>query len=326
MADLADTLGWDDIPVTEPGQNSVSEEAPEPDEPQEEPTEEVTAQQDERPRDEQGRFTKVEQQDEEESPSILDKYGGDVDKALAALDQSQRYIGDLHREQGELRQQLAELTQVLQNPRPQQDFESLLADSPQKAAQMALAAGDWGAYNRAKEEWDTMSPGAPEIWEHNMRLQQAVDELRQQIQATQQPLQEQAAQQALSRAYQSVASQNADFESLRPTMSQVVGELSQAGYDWITPALESGDPAKAQAALSHLVEISRARSAGNLTEQAREAARAHVEETERAKQEAIVASASTTLTDTQEQLTPGQVIWNSWAKDRVLEEGWLKPG
>lgn len=328
MSEMADRLGWD-IPVDEPAPEEGS-----PEEAAEEPAEEAVTAPEGRPRNEKGQFVPAEtgapETDAPEQPaetSILDKYGGDVDKALKALEESQSYIGDLHRTQGELTRQLAELTQAIQSPKPQQDFEALLESNPQQAAEMALAANDQQAYQRAVEEWNDLAPGAPQIWAQNLYLQQQMAELRQQVEATQAPLREQQQTQTLARAYQEVEQANPDFAQLQPVMSTVVGELGAAGYDWITPALESGDPVKAKAALTTLVEVARARTAGNLADQATEAARQHVAETQRAKADAIVASASTTVTDDGQPQTPADRIWEAWQRQGVsIEDGWLKPG
>lgn len=272
----------------------------------------TTTEDDGRARDpETGRFLPKDQKDPRVQ-AVLDKYG-DPEKALLALAESQSYIGQLHQTQGELQAQLAELTQAIRTPRPQQNFETLLETDPQQAAMYALQTGDRAAYERAKSEWNDLAPGAPAIWEQNLQLQNKMAELEQRVQGVQQPIAEQQNLRVVATAYQQVQASNPDFDSLQPMMSQIVGEIAESGYDWISPALDSGDPRAATVALSQLVELARARAGGNLQDQARQAAQEHVAATEQAKREAIVASASSTMSESN-NTSPGQAVADQWGK------------
>lgn len=274
----------------------------------------ATAPDDGRPRNPDGTFAKKEPEPEAdpEIDAILGKYGT-TEKALKALAESQSYIGQLHQTQGELQAQLAELTQAIRTPRPQQNFETLLETDPQQAALYALQAGDRHGYERAKSEWNELAPGAPAIWEQNLQLQNKMAELEQRVQGVQQPIAEQQNLRVVAAAYQSVQQANPDFDSLQPVMSQIVGEIAESGYDWISPALDSGDQRAATVALKQLVELARARAGGNLQDQARQAAQEHVAATEQAKREAIVASASSSMSESHDK-SPGEKLWDGFAQ------------
>jgi hypothetical protein len=301
------TLGGEEPAAPEEGQ---------PAEAQDEPAEEaVTAEAEpERPRNPDGTFAK---KPDPQVEAVLQKYGGDTETALKALAESQSYIGSLHQELGGLRQELANAAQAWQNPRPQQDFESLLEENPQQAALMALNAGDHAAYQRAKQEWNDISPGAPDLFEANLRLQRQVQDIQQQVQAVSAPVQQQQQIQSLASVYRQVASENPDFEELRPAMVQVVNELADSGYDWITPAIESGDLRQAYSAMTTMVKLARAHEGGNLASAAQAAARQHVAETEAAKREAIVASATSTVASDDQPRSPADALWDQWAEHDI---------
>lgn len=303
--------------------DAAPEEGQPADEAQEEQSEEaVTAEAEtpERPRNPDGTFAKKETHDPEVD-AILQKYGGDTNTALKALAESQSYIGSLHNELGGLRQQLESATQAWQNPRPQMDFETLLEENPQQAALVALNAGDHAAYQRAKQEWNDVAPGAPDLFEANLRLQREVQDIKAQIEQVAAPVQQQQQIQSLTSVYRHVATANPDFEELRPAMVNVVNELAESGYDWITPALESGDPRQATAALNSLVQLARARESGNLAAAAQNAARQHVAETEAAKREAIVASATSNVATDDTAKSPADILWDQWG---ALDRGRLR--
>lgn len=265
-----------------------------------------------RPRNPDGTFAAKEPEADPEIDAILGKYGT-TEKALKALAESQSYIGQLHQTQGELQAQLAELTQAIRQPPPHQNFETLLETDPQQAAIYALRSGDRVAYERAKSEWNDLAPGAPAIWEQNLQMQNRLAELEQRLSGVAAPIAEQQNLRSLASVMRKVEAANPDFEQLQPTMGQVVEELAVSNYDWISPALESGDPVKAEAALNVVVQLARARASGNLTDQARMAAQEHVAATEQAKREAIVASASTSMSDTEPKST-GQAVADQWSK------------
>lgn len=267
----------------------------------------------ERPRDpETGQFVK--QATPEQMDAAAAKYQGNEEKILQALAESQSYIGDLHREKAEWKQQMHELVQAVQNPRAQPNIQALVEDNQfEQAAWHALTSGDQTSYDFIKKEWDQYSPGTPKVWEQNLQLQNRLAEVEQRVAGVQAPIAEQQNLRMVASALSRVQAANPDFEQLQPAMGQVVEDLAASGYDWVSPALESGDPVKAEAALSHIVQLARARASGNLQDQARMAAQEHVAATEQAKREAIVASASSSMSE-QHEKTVGQAVADQWGK------------
>lgn len=274
------------------------------------PAEPAAATAPERPRDpETGQFVKEET---EEQKLLAGKYK-DVGQLEQAYLEAQSLLGSLRNDQGELRAQLEQLTEAVTQRQPQnvQDFEALLQTDPQQAALYALTVGDQQAYQRAKSEWNDLAPGAPAIWEQNLQLQQRLTELETRLTGIAAPVAEQQNVRVVAEVYRSLAGSIPDFEQLADQRSEVAGELASSGYDWATPALESGDKRQIEVALKSLTDLARARASGNLVEQARIAAEAHVTATEQAKREAIVGSASTSMSEPAAK-TPGEALWDSW--------------
>jgi len=264
-----------------------------------------------RPRDpETGQFLPKEPEPE---PLLAGKY-----KTQEALEQgyinAEQELGRLRNDQGLMRAQLDQLTELSQQRQPPsvQDFESLLASDPQQAALYALTVGDQQAYQRAKQEWNELSPGTPDVWEANLQMQHQLQALQQQVAGVQGPVQEQQNTRVVLEVWRGLAAQYPDFENLQQQRSEIAGELAASGYDWVTPALESGDKTKIEAALKSLTDLARARASGNLVDQARVAAQTHVAATEQAKREAIVGSASTSMSEPPSK-TAGQALADSWA-------------
>ena len=264
----------------------------------------------ERPRDpETGQFLPKEP---EEDKLLAGKYK-DVEQLEQAYLEAQSLLGSLRNDQGELRSQLEQLTEAVAQRQPQnvQDFEALLQTDPQQAALYALTVGDQAAYARAKSEWNDLAPGAPAIWEQNLQLQQRLNEMEARVTGLQGPVTEQQNVRVVAEVYRSLSSTIPDFEQLADQRSEVAGELASSGYDWATPALESGDRRQIEVALKSLTDLARARASGNLVEQARVAAETHVAATEQAKREAIVGSASTSMSEPAAK-SPAEALWDSW--------------
>lgn len=279
------------------------------------PDEPAAATATERPRDpETGQFLPNETSEESAERLLAGKYKTTEQLEQAYLE-AQQLLGSLRSDQGDLRSQLEQLTEVVQAQRPQtvQDFESLLQTDPQQAALYALTVGDQQAYQRAKQEWNELAPGAPALWEQNLQMQQQLRDLEAKVTGIAAPVAEQQNLRFVADAYRTIQQSNPDFEQLQPIMGQIVEEMAASGYDWVTPALESGEKPKMEAALKSLTDLARARASGNLQDRARVAAQEHVAATEQAKREAIVGSASTSMSEPPDK-TPGQRLADSWSE------------
>lgn len=279
-------------------------------------TAETTA--DGRARDEKGRFLPADETPEDQAERLLAGKYKDPEQLERAYLEAQQLIGSLRSDQGEIRSQLEQLQATVQQAKPQpvQNFEQLLEEDPKQAAIYALTMGDQQAYQYAKAQWDLLSPGTPDIWEQNLTLQQQMQQLEAKISGVAAPIAEQQNLRVVADAYRGVQQANPDFEQLQPAMSEVVDELAASGYDWVSPALESGDPKQVSAALNTVVQLARARASGNLADQARVAAQHHVAATEQAKREAIVGSASTSMSEPPSK-TPGQALAEGWREHDI---------
>lgn len=301
---------WGTLTPTE-----VASETEQPTEAEGSPAEPAAATASERPRDpETGQFLPKETAEEQSERLLAGKYRSTEQLEQAYLE-AQSLLGSLRNDQGELRSQLEQLTEAIasqQQPRPVQDFEQLLATDPQQATLYALTVGDQQAYDRAKQEWNELAPGAPALWEQNLQMQQRLNELEAKVTGIAAPVAEQQNTRVVADVWRSLAQQIPDFQNLQAARSEIAGELAASGYDWVTPALESGEKPKIEAALRSLTDLARARASGNLVDQARAAAAEHVAATEQAKREAIVGSASTSMSDAPAK-TPGQALAESWA-------------
>ena len=268
----------------------------------------------ERPRDpETGQFISAEKAEQKETERLLAGRFKTPEELERGYEELRALDGRRSNEIGELRQALESFAQATQNPRPQMDFEALLDENPSQAYMVARSSGDTNAIYRAREAWNDMAPGVVDLFEQNLLLVNKLGELEQQFQGLQQPVQQQQQYATLAGVYRQVQTANPDFEALRPEMQKIVDEAEASGYDPFTPAIESNDPNQALAALNHLALLARARTAGNLADQARIAATEHVQATERAKADAIVASASTSLSDAPEK-TPGEKVAEMWSQ------------
>ncbi len=251
-----------------------------------------------RARDASGRFVATAADDEaaqEQPPAEQERlYAGkyrSVEELEQAVLHQQQLTGRQSSEVGELRAELEALRQTQQQYAPRQDLSSLIDDNPAQAADIAWRAGDEPSLRLALQAWDELSPGAASVWVENKQLGHRLQEIERTTQQQQQSWQQQQQLAVATQAYEQVASRYGDFEQLAPAMSQVAGELaSLAGQSVVSQLLESGNPDAVGRALEMLYREAKARS---VTPEAagQEIARQHVQDTLRAKQEAIVASA-----------------------------------
>lgn len=305
-----EAFDWETLTATE-----AASETEQPAKEEDSPAEPAAATASERPRDpETGQFLPKETAEEQGERLLAGKYRSTEQLEQAYLE-AQSLLGSLRNDQGELRAQLEQLTEAIagqqQYQRPVQDFEQLLATDPQQATLYALTVGDQQAYERAKAEWNELAPGAPALWEQNLQMQQRLNELEAKVTGIAAPVVEQQNTRVVADVWRSLSQQIPDFENLQAARSEIAGELAASGYDWVTPALESGEKPKIEAALKSLTDLARARASGNLVDQARAAAVEHVAATEQAKREAIVGSASTSMSDAPAK-TPGERLAESW--------------
>jgi hypothetical protein len=234
-----------------------------------------------RQRDEKGRFvsqseeyppspTEPEQHDEGDpgqpgySPEIqalLAKYGGNVEAALAASVEAQQYVGRSKQEMGELRRELEEL-RARQEQAFFEDDESEFAESFDEqleadAAEAAMAAfqrGDNARFQQAYAQWTRDDPVTARIWGESQAAKLELAQVREQMQATMQPVVEDRRQQAEINVFTELAREYPDIAQNIDGINQVLQE-NQVLYFL---AHEGIPEAKKQAiAMAHQVALAR---------------------------------------------------------------------
>lgn len=179
------------------------------------PAEEVQADQ---PRNELGQFTSNEEPDDTaEAPAeaiqgeqsgqdpavqaLLNKYGGDVDKALSAAVHAQRRLGELGNELGQTRQENAEYEAMIQELRGLREdfaqqrqntpldqgtidwFDQQAYENPYQMAEYARQQGNNVLFQRALGVMKETSPGDYAVYVNHLNNQQHMAQVDQKLQA-----------------------------------------------------------------------------------------------------------------------------------------------
>jgi len=244
----------------------------------------------------------------------------------AKLAEKDLMIGRQSEEVGEIRQ-LREQMAVLQEQqqRPQvSDWDSLIDENPARAYQTAVAQNDAFRTQQAREAWEDLSPGAPDMFDANRYLYKKLTDLEQRVTKTTAPLQQQA-QTQIAGVYEAVRKQYPDFDQFESAMSQLIDTRPML-KDMFAKVVQQGSPDEQFAYLEDLHALASGRKADTLREAAKEVARDHATETLRAKQEAQVASASANM-DTGPSRTAAQQmadrIGAEWDEiEKPYKDGW----
>jgi hypothetical protein len=123
-------------------------------------------------------------------------------------------------------------------------------------------------------------------------------------------------------AYETITSRYPDFEEYRQGIVQAVAHLARGGNPGIARALEYGPIEQKVEILDQLYHAARSRQLGDIQQVAKAAAQTHVAETQRAKQEAMLASTSSTG---QAKPSPADAVAQQWAEIKApLRDGWLE--
>jgi hypothetical protein len=237
-----------------------------------------------------------------------------LEKRLADKDD---FAGRLSNELGELRKLQEQALEHASRPQVS-DWDSLIDDDPARAAQIALQAGDNYRYQQAREAWNDVAPGAPEVFEQNLRLQKQMQELEQRFTQTAEPLAAQQKTQQVATAYSAIREQYPDFDKFEDAMAEVV-ETRPLVKRNLAAALQSGDAEEQYAVLEDLYLITAGRKSDTLREAQTQAAQSFAEETLKAKQDAVVVSA----TSTQAEPVQPKTWWDeALADDASRDSGW----
>lgn len=238
----------------------------------------------------------------EETPAepelILGKYKT-VEDALKALEHSQREIGRLGQELGELRQQ----TQQPQAPRVPVDpstVEDAFVQNPaaarqaaQAAATRALEQGDRGVYEQIIETWGQYDQFGALRFDSARQTAELKLSLAQEIQPQIQTAQSYAEQQATLAAENAVRARHPDFAEVVGNLDEArAQQLIQEGFPVEALHWANGSQAQKEALLETLYRWNKPVQAETVSRATTEAAAEAAAESRQAKQVAAVASAS----------------------------------
>lgn len=269
---------------------------------------------------------------------FLQKYGGDPEAALKAAAHQTDLLGRQGAELGELRQQLSELMdmqrqQLESQTRPQftqtVDIDSLIAnEGVYAAAERTAEAGDWNAHNRVLREWEEMDPDTAGVYKLSKQAQYEAAVARQRAAELEQQQRQGSQTTAAETAWARLEREVPDLQDLAEAMSEEAAEahrISGGKFSYRT-MIESGDPDQAYLALRTLALSAQARKASSQEDRQRHAAelaRTAAVESQRAKAEAIVASADATAPDPPPpQSYDEQLLAELMAQDQPRSDGW----
>ncbi len=270
----------------------AEEAGPEPEETEEEI--EDTEEEPEAPaRDEKGRF--VSKSQDPRVQTLLEKYDGDVDKALVAAAEAQSLVGRQGQEVGELRRQLEAVQQSLQQPRYDASaLAQLIEDDPAKATTLAYQAGDTATAAMALEAWKEADPFAAAVWVNDQRNAEFARQVDERLSSATGPLQQRAADQDYQDALTRFAREHPDVDQYLQTMQEIAKETPH-----IVKMLAEDPSAEVKVeAFDYLYTKARGRVGDTLASAAREAAQEDQQSQEAAKQQAAVASATSSTEKT----------------------------
>lgn len=259
----------------------------EPEAPAEEPAAE------EQPAEEQGFEDIVLEIDDPDVAAFLEKYDGDLNKALRGATELQRLQGRQGQELGELREmkgQLEALQQIVaqqQQPRfAGPDPRVLIEDDPKAAAHLAVQQGDANTMMAAVQAWAEEEPFEAALFVTNLQQEYAISQLREELQG-QQPAPADP-ELELAKAMAPVLQRHPDLEQHLPDIGEAAKERPL-----LRRALEEGSPQERAQALEDLYVIARSRQTGDTSAEAIRRIQVRSKaEAEQAKAEAAVVSAS----------------------------------
>jgi hypothetical protein len=251
----------------------------------------------ERPRDDQGRFisAEAEEPDETEEPStddaltgepdpgadaveaalepedddeivleiddtlaqVLERYDGDVGKALKALADKESFTGRQANEIGQLRQELAALRQDLQQAPQQQQFYGPYQndlDSPKELVAEALERGDTQTMELAIRAWGEEEPFEAAAFLFSLSAQY------QQEQSQPEPVAPQGVGRSIETAMADVVERHPDVEKYLPALNAVAQE-----FPTLRNFMQQGTPTQQAQAFEELLVITKTRSQGTDT-------------------------------------------------------------
>lgn len=254
---------------------------------------------------------------------------GDYESRVAQLEQrladKDEFIGRLTNEVGESRKMLEEIRDRKPEAAPVQITSDMIEANPSYAAQLAYEQDNGVAFQQALEAWKFEDPFAAATWVSGKQNEIQFAELRReqdariaQLQAQVQPAAEASQQQLLVSKVGAVA---AEFPGLDKMLEDGTIAKVAADYPTIGNDLIGSDPDRKTAALRAAAEIARGRFGDTLEATAEQVARKTAGQAQTARDEAFVASTTTTTTGTKP--SRADEIGAEWdAMERPFNEGW----
>lgn len=238
--------------------------------------------------------------DDPEVAAFLQKYDGDLDKALRGAAELQKMSGRQGGELGELRNELQQMKQAIERGmQPQVDYTSRLdrvaeieddaqrSEAYQGLAEHAANAGDFESMAEVVREWKEEDPFAASMFSSTLIAQFERDAMLEQLQA-QAPAPAAADDQAAVNVEVSkVVERHPDIEKFLPQIGEIAKERP-----YLEAALQKGSPQERASALEDLYLLARSRETDTSSAAIQRIQVKTRQDNERAKADAAVVSGS----------------------------------
>lgn len=191
--------------------------------------------------------------------ALLQKYGGDVNKALQGAVHLQRKSGEQSNEVGELRRMVDELSQLREGmqqqnqQQPQMDqatvdwFDQQVLENPYGMAEYARQQNNPILMQRALSTWKEMAPYEASVYTNELRLQ----EQRQQFEERMTKVQQLPMDSAINVALTNVRSNNPQYANYDDGIAAAMEKYPSAARA-VQVAAESGNRAELEASIETL--------------------------------------------------------------------------
>lgn len=273
---------------------------------QEAPDEGGTSDQQERQRDDQGRFIAGDKPDaaveegeevaaDPERPGWLPEQFASPEELARSWQEAQSMIGRQGQEYGEIRKELERLQSTISDTQPPAAYDE---DNPAATAHLAfdsisraVKAGrepnerDVMALRQAVEIWKDEDPFAAAVWVSTRQREQEIARLQSQYEDRLSAIQPLIFQSQAGQVVDQVRARFPDFDTYLTALSEVF-----ANDPRLIEAL--GDPDRRDWAMTTAYKIAKADSVGNLSQAAQDAATQEAQESRAARQQAFVAAGS----------------------------------
>jgi hypothetical protein len=230
---------------------------------------------------------------DEDLEAVLERYDGDVGKALKALAEKESFTGRQANEIGQLRQELAQMRaaveQGFQQPQQPQYFGPYQhdLDSPRELVYEALQRGDAQTMEVAIKAWGEEEPFEAATFLFSLQQQQVAQAYEQEPAPA--AIAAIGGGESLEQAMADVVSRHPDVEKFLPGLGETAKE-----FPTLRNSMESGTPAQQAQAFEELLVITKTRAGASDTSSAvKRVILKTQEEVRKEKADAAVVSAQT---------------------------------